>query len=144
MFPPVATLVPHQGRAVLIDAVLADSENNVRAVAHITAEHPFFMVGRGVPSWVGIELMAQTIAAHAGLAGRRQGRAPRAGMLLGTRRYHAELSYFPEGARLEIEAERSYGGDGDLAACDCRIQCDGEILVKATIIIVETEAENMA
>ena len=85
--------------------------------------------------------MAQAIAAHAGLGARRDGRPPRAGMLLGTRRYETAAPYFPEGAALEVRADRDFGDDGGLAACTCTILCGGETVVKATIIIVEIDKE---
>lgn len=142
-YPPAAELVPHQGRAVLIDAVLADDPDSIEVSAHIGADHPYLVAGRGVPSWVGIELMAQAIAAHAGLGARRHQRPPRAGMLLGTRRYETFTAYFREGARLLIRAARDFGDEGGLAACACTIRCDGELLTQATIIIVEIPQEKL-
>lgn len=139
----IALLLPHQGRAVLIDEVLAESRDSIRVTAHITRQHPFFVDGHGVPGWVGIELMAQAIAAHAGLNGLRAQRPPRKGMLLGTRRYQMHADYFPEGTRLEIQAEREFGGDAGMAACACRIHSGGQLLAEATLIIVEIEAETL-
>jgi len=141
-FPPAAELLPHAGRAVLIDKVLEDTRDSIRASAHVTPENPYFVSGLGLPAWVGIELMAQAIAAHAGLAARREHRPPRAGMLLGTRRFEATVAYFPAGAELEISAQRDFGDDGGLAACACTIASQGQIMVRATIIIVEIGKEN--
>jgi predicted hotdog family 3-hydroxylacyl-ACP dehydratase len=136
-FPPVAQLLPHAGRAVLIDTLLENSRDAVRAVARITSAHPFFVPGKGVPAWVGVEMMAQTIAAHAGLEGRAEGRSPRAGLLLGTRRYRMYAPFFAQGANLVVEADRAGGGPGGVAACECRI-LDGETrLVEAAITIIE-------
>jgi predicted hotdog family 3-hydroxylacyl-ACP dehydratase len=140
----IAELLPHKGRAVLIDEVLDDTPDSIRVAAHIRSTHPFFVAGHGVPSWVGIEMMAQAIAAHAGLNGRRQQRGPRAGMLLGTRRYETTTAYFPEGANLEILAAREFGENNGLAACNCDVSCDGHILAKATIIIIEITDEMKA
>jgi len=137
VFPSAAELLPHQGRAVLIDEVLIDSEDGIRVNALITHEHPFYIADYGVPSWVGIELMAQAIAAHAGLKGRRLHQPPRIGMLLGTRRYQSTTPYFYESQRLEILAEREYGDTGGIAVCACTILCDGKTLAQATLIIVE-------
>lgn len=145
-FPPAAELLPHRGRAVMIDEVLSDSEDRIEVAAHITREHPFFVEGRGVPTWVGIELMAQAIAAHAGLSGRRAQRPPRNGMLLGTRRYQAQSAYLPEGTRLTVCAERELGDsgvDGSVGACACTIQGEGRTLAAATIIIVEIGLESI-
>jgi predicted hotdog family 3-hydroxylacyl-ACP dehydratase len=143
-FPPVAELLPHAGRSVLIDAVLEDTRDSIRATARITPENPYFVPGLGVPVWVGIELMAQTIAAHAGLAARREQRPPRAGMLLGTRRFEADAAYFPEGAELQVCAQRDFGDDGGLAACTCTILSGDRTLARATLIIVEIGKEKMA
>jgi len=142
-FPPAAELLPHRGQAVLLDAVLEDTPDSIRVSARVQADNPYFVPGRGLPVWVGIELMAQAIAAHAGLGARRDNKPPRAGMLLGTRRYEAAAGYFPEGAELEVRAARDFGDDGGLAACACTILCGGEILAKATIIIVEIDKEQM-
>lgn len=140
-FPPIAELLPHDGPAVWLDAVLEDSENLIRASAHITREHPLFAPGHGVPVWAGIELMAQAVAAHAGMESRRSGQPPRKGMLLGTRRYQAQADYFTEGAQLEILAEREFGGSGGLGACNCKIVHNGRTLASATIIIIEISEE---
>jgi predicted hotdog family 3-hydroxylacyl-ACP dehydratase len=137
----ITELLPHKGSAVLIDEVLSDTPDTIRVVAHISDTHPFFVAGHGVPSWVGIEMMAQAIAAHAGLSGRREQREPRSGMLLGTRRYQTSTAYFAEGARLEILAEREFGESSGLAACNCQVSCDGQTLATATIIIIEIDDE---
>lgn len=139
-FPHPAELLPHSGRAVLIDEILADDDDGIVAAAVITATHPFFVAGRGVPVWVGIELMAQAIAAHSGLLGRRTQRSPRRGMLLGTRRYQGHTPWFVEGARLSIHAAATFGQEGGMAACACRIESDGRLLAEATIIIIEENA----
>src|SRR6185312_12521729 len=123
-FPPIAELLPHRGPSVLLDAVVEDSLDEIRA-------------------WVGIELMAQAIAAHAGLNARRSQTPPKKGMLLGTRRFEASTAYFAEGAELEVEARREFGGDGEIAACACRILSGGETLATATIIIVEIPEDKL-
>ncbi|HET6655860.1 MAG TPA: 3-hydroxylacyl-ACP dehydratase [Gammaproteobacteria bacterium] len=138
-FPAPADLLPHAGPAVLLDEILSDRDDIIEAAVSITAAHPFFIAGHGVPAWVGIELMAQAVAAHGGLSGRRAGRAPRRGMLLGTRRYEASVPWFEEGARLIIRAEREFGGEGGMAACTCRIDCGGQTLAEARLTIIEEE-----
>lgn len=139
-YPPPSQLLPHTGPAVLLDEIVHESDDAIEVAALITAAHPFFVAGHGVPVWVGIELMAQAIAAHAGLSGQRAGRGPRRGMLLGTRHYQGHVPWFAEGARLVIHADRTFGNNGGLAACECRIVCDGATLAEATIVIIEEEA----
>jgi predicted hotdog family 3-hydroxylacyl-ACP dehydratase len=142
-YPPITELLPHRDSAVLLDAVLEDSTDVIRARVRIGPEHPFFVKDHGVPAWVGIELMAQAIAAHAGLAARREQRPPNKGMLLGSRRFETRTAYFPEGAELEVRAAREFGDSGGIAACTCAILSGGETLATATLIIVEIGEEQM-
>jgi predicted hotdog family 3-hydroxylacyl-ACP dehydratase len=138
-FPAIAELLPHCGKAVWLDAVLEKSANHIRARACITREHTLFVAGHGVPAWAGIEFMAQAAAVHAGLENRDSGRPPRMGLLLGTRRYQMHAAYFPEGAQLEILAQREFGDSGSMGACRCTISSAGRILASATLIILETD-----
>jgi predicted hotdog family 3-hydroxylacyl-ACP dehydratase len=142
-FPPISELLPHRGTAVLLDAVLEDNQDDIRARVRIGPQHPYFEPGRGVPVWVGIELMAQAIAAHAGLSSRRSQTPPKKGMLLGTRRFEASTAYFAEGADLFVEARREFGGDSEIAACACSIISGGKTLATATIIIVEIPEDKL-
>lgn len=137
-FPSPAQLVPHAGPAVLIDCIIEDTEVHAAALATITAAHPYFVAGHGVPAWIGIELMAQVIAVHAALDGSKgNAGVPRRGMLLGTRHYDGHVAWFPEGMQLTIHAERAFGHGGGMAACDCRIEGGGRVLAEATVIILE-------
>lgn len=140
-YPPVTELLPHRGRSVIIDKVLVNSENSICVSTLITTKHPFFVNGRGVPSWTGIEYMAQAIAAHAGLENLRSRNSPRIGMLLGVRNFQTERQYFQEGLKLEISASKDFGDARGIAACSCTIQADGQILARANLIIMETEME---
>ncbi|HET7267035.1 MAG TPA: 3-hydroxylacyl-ACP dehydratase [Oleiagrimonas sp.] len=137
-FPTPAQLLPHAGRAVWVDAIVDNTASGITALTTITSAHPCFVAGRGVPAWAGIEMMAQAFAMHASLshADDKHG-TPRRGMLLGTRRYRSQVAWFAEGATLTIHAARSFGHDGGMAACDCRIERDGTIVAESTIIILE-------
>jgi predicted hotdog family 3-hydroxylacyl-ACP dehydratase len=58
------SVVPHTGTMVLLDQIEYWDETGLQASVTIRADAPFADVS-GVPAWVGIELMAQTIAATA-------------------------------------------------------------------------------
>jgi len=138
----VAELLPHAGRAILLDVLHSETPQGVIAAARISRSHPFFSAElNGVPSWVGIELMAQAIALHAGLLVRRENEAPRVGYLLGARSYIPTLACFPEGAELEVRAERVYLDDSGLGAYDCTILMGGEQVAKTTITVFHTGKE---
>lgn len=133
--PPIADIVPHAGPALLIDRVFEYTDAGIRVRAEITSTHPWLEPGHGVPNWVGIEMMAQACAAHAGLTGRRAGQPPQRGMLLGTRHYQGCVTYFPVGACLDIEAHIRTGSESAMKACDCRIQHGERTLAEACLVV---------
>jgi predicted hotdog family 3-hydroxylacyl-ACP dehydratase len=128
--------IPQRGAMRLIDRVLrVDGE---QAVAEVDVPFDGLFVQDGeVPAWAGIEYMAQTVAAWAGARARAQGGAPRAGLLLGSRRYEARLGGFPCGARLRVEARCELMGGNGLGQFDCRIVMDGEEVASARIAVFD-------
>ena len=88
----------------------------------------------GVGGWVGIEYMAQAVAAWAGWQALQQGVPPRIGFLLGTRRYRS-VARFACGGRLRVEVERSYQTDNGLGLFDCRIAAGERELARAQITV---------
>jgi predicted hotdog family 3-hydroxylacyl-ACP dehydratase len=101
---PIGELLPHGPAMTVIDRLVEyDAKRSVGTVT-IERTSPFF-VGTGVPAWVGIEYMAQTIAAHAGYEARQRGEPPAIGFLLGTRAYRNELAEFPLRSTLTITVE---------------------------------------
>jgi predicted hotdog family 3-hydroxylacyl-ACP dehydratase len=117
--PELVALLPHEPPMVLIDRVLSFDPERFETEVLIDAVTPFAEAS-GVPGWVGIEYMAQTVAAKAGALAREQGLPPTVGFLLGTRSYHAALSRFPLGSRLRVCVEPLFI-EGSLAAFSCHI-----------------------
>ena len=75
-YPPIVELVPHRPPMLLLDRVLSYDGECVVCETVLEPESPFVDEGE-VPAIVGIEYMAQTIAAGAGLSRARKGRARR-------------------------------------------------------------------
>src|SRR5438445_11019322 len=98
-FPDIRSLLPHSGTMVVLDRVIAVDHQSLCAEVVIRPDS-LFMGADGVGSWVGIEYMAQAIAALAGHAARLDGDAVKVGFLLGTRRYEARCSCFAHGSVL--------------------------------------------
>ena len=120
-FPPVAELLPHRGRAVLLDRVLAHDATTTVCSVETSASTLFHDADGGVPATVGLEYMAQTIAAHGGLLDRDAGREARPGFFLGTRRLTLAVTRFEPGQCLEVTATHLRGSTG-LLAFDCAIR----------------------
>ncbi len=128
----ITQLVPHRPPMLLIDRLLADDAEFVRIEA-IIKPGSFFLTEHGMPAWVGVELMAQTVASWAGLRSVQGGKPVMLGFLLGTRRYECTRPFFPVGARLEIEARQELVADNGLAVFACRILFEGELLASAQL-----------
>lgn len=123
--PAIDTLLPHQAPMLLLDRLCAVDASRACCETRVGARHALLLDGEGsLPGWVGIELMAQTIAAWAGMQGRLRGEPVRIGMLLGTRKYRCQPTSFAAGALLTIEASCLLQ-DGGMASFECRILQDG-------------------
>ncbi|MFK4753976.1 ApeP family dehydratase [Oceanobacter antarcticus] len=121
----VEELVPHRGEMSLLDRILAYDADSLCAEVVIQPQSSFCGPD-GVPGWVGIEYMAQAIAAWAGTAAKQEGTAVRVGFLLGSRRFSSSCSCFPVGARLHIQVERLLQDSSGLGSFDCSIRFDQE------------------
>ncbi|HYM33836.1 MAG TPA: hypothetical protein VET48_00500, partial [Steroidobacteraceae bacterium] len=113
---------------MLLDELLDYDAEHVNCSVTIRPDTLFCESKRGVPSWVGIEYMAQTASAYSGILDAFANRPASICLLLGTRRYQAEKPYFPVGARLRISAELVLRDESDLAAFDCMID-DGDTVI---------------
>lgn len=132
--PSIRELVPHAGPMCLLDRVLAVEGETLSAEVVVPADGLFSRDG-GVGAWVGIEYMAQAVAAWAGWQARQLGEKPRIGLLLGTRRYRCSVARFAAGQRLQVEIARGYQADNGLGQFECRIHADGEELASATLTV---------
>lgn len=134
---PVSELLPHDPPMVLLDRVTAYSESALTAEVDIGRDS--LLCGEtGVPGWVGIEYMAQAVAAHAGYRGRLEGRAPVIGYLLGTRAYHCALPEFPKGETLQVHVESLFV-EMELGAFECRIDM-GDTVATARINVYQPQS----
>ena len=92
------SLMVHRAPMLLIDELLEYGENHATTEVWIKPDM-LFVQEQGLPCWVGIELMAQTVSLLAGVRGKYSGHPPQIGFLLGTRRFHAPMSHFAVGSR---------------------------------------------
>lgn len=118
------SLIPHSGAMQLIDAV------NERTTDWLTAEvtpdgQGLFSDGQTVPSLVGIEYMAQAVAAFAGYRNREANEPVRPGLLLGSRRFDCNVGAFAVGQRLRIRVEEVYLEPDGIGVFACQLIGDG-------------------
>jgi predicted hotdog family 3-hydroxylacyl-ACP dehydratase len=125
----IETVLPHRDSLRLVDRVVDWQPESIVVEVDVPAQG-LFSTADGVPAWVGVEYMAQAIAAWAGCRARGEGREPSIGFLLGTRRYTAHQPFFTPGSCLRVEAQCELMGENGLGMFACRILAgDGELAV---------------
>ncbi|WP_439331761.1 ApeP family dehydratase, partial [Pseudomonas viridiflava] len=92
---PLAELIPHAGDMILINQVLAFDEEQIQTCLTVRAGGLFNEADGSLPAWVGVELMAQSMAAFAGCQARSKGDAVKLGFLLGSRKFECNVAHFP-------------------------------------------------
>lgn len=133
---PISAIVPHTGKMCLLDRAVDGDAESMCCEVTIKDDGLFFKDG-GVDAWVGIEYMAQTVAAWAGWRARLRGEAPQIGFLLGSRRYECSQPRLALGQTYRIDVHRQFQADNGLGQFDCSIQLDGQIVASATLTVFE-------
>ncbi len=130
----IERLLPHDHPMILISGVKL-YEKNLKGIitwVDINDESLFFdtKIG-GVPSYVSLEYMAQTIAALAGIYTYRQGLEPLKGFVLGTRKMNLSTDILVPG-RYEVYCDELFF-DNEFASFDCKLKLEDELLVSSII-----------
>jgi predicted hotdog family 3-hydroxylacyl-ACP dehydratase len=129
--PSPAELLPHSGRAVLLDEVVEGDAERVLCRVTIREGSPF-LEGGTVPGVVVLEYMAQAIGTLAGLRARASGEPPRVGFLLGTRDLSVPPGGFAPGDEILVEAVRVFG-DESIGSFACVARRGGEVVAEGTL-----------
>jgi predicted hotdog family 3-hydroxylacyl-ACP dehydratase len=131
---PIEAIIPHRGTMLLLDAVNAFDDTTLSARATVHGDAWYADADGAMPAWIGIELMAQAIAAHVALLAMRGGGQARPGVLLGSRSYRALQLSFPGGAQLLIRASELLRSEEGHGAYECTIHhgdvCCAEAVIK--------------
>lgn len=131
--PTLAELLPHRAPMLLIDRFCAASNDAVHCQLTVSPQHLYFdPISQAIPGWVGIELMAQTIATWSGYRAWQRGAPAPIGFLLGSRRYQAHQPHFALGSCLDIYADCDIE-DAEMAVFSCRIDHAGVRLADARL-----------
>jgi len=135
-FPPIAEVIPHRPPMLLLDRIVEFTpEKSVTCEVRIRGDAPFVEDG-GVPAVVGIEYMAQSVAAFAGLSARADGKGVRIGLLLGCREMTLAIDAFAVGDTLTVNARRTWG-ETDLGHFSCNVQRGAETLATAILTVYQ-------
>ena len=143
-YPAIETLVPHRAPMLLLERVVDSGEQWISCDTVVGPQQGLLLDAQGnLPGWCGIELMAQTIAAWAGLQAHGRGEPARIGMLLGTRKYDSQQPVFAAGSRLLIEA-RCLLQDGGMASFECVIRQGDQECARARLSTYQPDESQLS
>jgi predicted hotdog family 3-hydroxylacyl-ACP dehydratase len=134
-------VLPHRGRSILLHEIAAWDDEAVVARVRIT-DAVAYWTDQGVPSFVGLEYMAQACGAWAGCRARSRGEPARIGFLLGSRDYEATVPYFKRDEVLTITARLDFQ-DGKVGSFNCTIESNGTAAATARITVYQPDPEEL-
>jgi predicted hotdog family 3-hydroxylacyl-ACP dehydratase len=125
----VEELLPHSGDMVLIDQMVDYGDDYGVSRVTVKPDDKFFEEAiNGIHSTIGLEWMAQTIAAIAGIEALSNHRPVQVGFLLGSRKYEPSKSIFSLGEEYIIHVKQLYREENGLGAFQCTIH-EGDNLI---------------
>jgi predicted hotdog family 3-hydroxylacyl-ACP dehydratase len=130
-YPPPVVFMPHRPPMLMIDALVAHSDDACTCTKSFREGDPLVENGR-VSTLVTIELFAQTAAAHFGYAGFLAGGGMSSGALLGTRKIDLATAWLAVGQPITITAKRVMAMP-PMAQFDCEASIDGRVIATGTI-----------
>lgn len=137
-------MLPHKGKMFLQSRVTQHDVvgRTITSEYDVTENCLFYEEALGgVPSWVGIEFMAQGISALTGITNTMFSRTPRPGFLLSVVGFDAKVKSFPVGTTIQMKAKEDLK-DGDVYRYDCELYAnvgDAEPVITTKITVMETD-----
>ncbi|WP_280542529.1 hypothetical protein [Chromohalobacter sp. 11-W] len=111
----VRPFVPHDGAMCLLDTLL-DYDAEGATVEITPRDSDLFVEDGAIPAWVGLEWMAQGVAAWAGVWAHIDGAPPPPGFLIASRRYHAHVDNFALDEPVHVQVTREFVADNGVRA----------------------------
>ncbi|MGF1695618.1 hotdog family protein [Vibrio lamellibrachiae] len=131
--PTIEQLLPHEKPMILIDRALSVEAESIHCQVDIDKHNLFFnKEANSVPAYLGIEFMAQSVAAWSGYHATLRNEEPPIGFLLGSRRYVANCDTFSQGQTLDIYAEQVMEDNG-MAVFSAYIEHNGLQVAKCQL-----------
>lgn len=135
---PIEELIAHRKPMILIDKLVSWQENKAHCQVTIGSHSPFFdPTKNAVPSYVGCEYMAQSIAAFGGIQDKQQQKPVKIGFLLGTRKYQCHVANFNAGSCLDIYVEQLIVDESGLSVFNCTIMEQQTCVAEAKINVFQ-------
>ncbi len=134
---PAGEFVVHQKPMLLLDQLVGIEAEFAACEWQVNKDSAFLTPTQGVPTYIGIEFMAQCIAVHAGAIERSEGFPPAIGFLLGTRKFHTNQQYFQMHHYYRVECRTLIRTDDGMGSFDCSIVSNNEIIIEARLSVLQ-------
>ncbi|MEC9281935.1 MAG: hypothetical protein VX642_04440 [Bdellovibrionota bacterium] len=142
-FLNVKEYIPHEDPMVVIDRIVDMGSDFVECEVEIR-EDSFLCENGKVPSYLGMEFIAQSIAAFSGKMGKDLGESkPGIGFLIGIRRYRSSRESFNVGEVLKVRAEMVFIEES-LGNFKASISVSGEDVVSTSISTFKPSEEQFS
>lgn len=96
----------------------------------------FDAVGR-LPTWVGVEYMAQAIGALSGIFSKQANQPISMGFLLGTRKFSSYQAFFDLDKTLTVKVKELLRDETNLVLFDCAIYADDALIAHAELKAIQ-------
>lgn len=136
---PASEFVLHREPMLLLDRLVACTGDETICEWQVNEDDSFVEEGQGVPSYVGIEFMAQCVAVHAGVRERVEGFGPPLGFLLGTRHLRTSVSHFRVGEVYRAVCHELIRDGNGMGAYECAIMHGDVRVAEARLNVLEKE-----
>lgn len=141
--PSIDKLLPHDNPMILVDRAIEICDTSIHSQVDIGQHLMFFdQETKTIPAYVGIEFMAQSIAAWSGYQALKKGEQPPIGFLLGSRRYQAQYDHFSQGQTLDIFAEQVMENNG-MAVFKAHIEHKGNTVAQCQLNVYVPSEEKL-
>jgi len=138
---PAAEFVMHREPMLLLDTMVESRDDGTTCEWKVGADDFFVESELGVPTYVGVEYMAQCVAVHAGARARARGFVPPHGFLLGTRHYRCDVPHFEEGTIYQVTCRELVRDSQGMGSFACRILLNGSSISEANLAVLERPQE---
>ncbi len=141
-------LLPHSGNIVLLDEILFCDDDALTARTTVkpnparpglTRPGLFNQADGSLPPWIGLEILAQAVAAWSGWQALVTGRPVRMGFLLGTRQYECRVDAFAPGAVLTVHIERTLQDNAGMGVFQGSIQEGARQIAQARLNVYQPD-----
>ena len=136
-----AQLLPHEAPMIFIDQGVEMGADFAVSVTTLDETH-FAAVNGEIPAYIGMEMMAQTVALWGGYRDQLAGVKPTGGFLLGTRRYQTEVDHLPRNRPLYTQVKEDLVGHNGLSSFCCEIRAEDQLICSARINVFKPTDED--